>query len=240
MNAPASARVDELLRHPSAGRVLELAAIAPAWLIGLLSGFFISIPVGPINVTILNEAARRGFRYGFFIGLGSALMELLYCALGFTTFSQWLDTRFWRAALQLISFMVIGVLGVKYLLIPALPATNPTVERVEHRLHPHHAFTIGFVRTLGNPAVLLFWITVAATFVSHRWVDNTWSAKAEFIVGVAAGCLAWFTLISLGASRGRGRFSTRTLTGLSHVSGATLLLVAVVLGYRLVKLLAQR
>ena len=32
-----------------------------AALTGFLSGFLLSVPVGPINLTILNEGARRGF-----------------------------------------------------------------------------------------------------------------------------------------------------------------------------------
>jgi threonine/homoserine/homoserine lactone efflux protein len=221
-------------------RVEEFAAILPAWLIGFLSGFFISIPVGPINVTIMNEGARRGFNYAFFIGLGSAVMELVYCAIGFAGFSQLFHTRVARAILELISFIMMAFLGVKYIVIAALPTTNKTVEKVEHRLHPHHAFTIGFVRTLGNPGVLLFWIAASATFISHEWVVNTWGAKWECIGGVAAGCVAWFTGLAFAVSRGHGRFSTRTLTWMSHISGATLLLAALAIGFRLVKLLAQR
>ncbi|MBI2927025.1 MAG: LysE family transporter [Verrucomicrobia bacterium] len=221
-------------------RVGEFAAILPAWLIGLLSGFFISIPVGPINVTIMNEGARRGFNYALFIGLGSALMELLYCLLGFAGFSSLFNTRIARATLELISFLMMLFLGLKYIIIAALPATTKTVEKVEHRLHPHHAFTIGFVRTLGNPGVLLFWIAVSATFISHEWVENNWADKWECIAGVAAGCVAWFALLAFAVSRGHGRFSTRTLTWMSHVSGATLLLAALVIGFRLVKLLAHR
>lgn len=224
----------------NSARVEEFAAILPAWLIGLLSGFFISIPVGPINVTILNEGARRGFRYAFFIGLGSAVMELIYCSIGFAGFSHLFHTRVARAILELISFMMMAFLGVKYIVIAALPATTRTVERVEHRLHPHHAFTIGFVRTLGNPGVLLFWIAASATFISHEWVANTWKDKWECIAGVAGGCLAWFAGLAFAVSRGHGRFSQRTLTWMSHVSGATLLVAALVIGYRLVKLLAQR
>ena len=42
-----------------------------ACLIGFLSGFILSIPVGPINLTILNEGARRGFLWAALIGMGS-------------------------------------------------------------------------------------------------------------------------------------------------------------------------
>ena len=58
-----------------------------AWLVGALSGFFVSIPVGPINIAIVNEGARKGFWWGFWIGLGAVVMEVVYCAVAFAGFS---------------------------------------------------------------------------------------------------------------------------------------------------------
>ena len=57
-----------------------------AFITGLCAGFLISIPVGPINLTIINEGARRGFRWALLIGLGSVLMESIDCALALTGF----------------------------------------------------------------------------------------------------------------------------------------------------------
>ena len=41
----------------------ELPSILIAGLTGLISGVLLSIPVGPVNLTILNEGARRGFKW---------------------------------------------------------------------------------------------------------------------------------------------------------------------------------
>ena len=43
---------------------------------GFASGFLVSIPVGPINISIVNEGARRGFGWAFLIGLGATLTTL--------------------------------------------------------------------------------------------------------------------------------------------------------------------
>src|SRR5438552_504937 len=94
---------------------------------GFASGFLVSIPVGPINISIVNEGARRGFGWAFLIGLGATL-----------------------------------------------------------------------------------------------------------------GCFSWFTLLSSLVSRGRRRFSTGTLVRMSQFSGASLLIVSLVMGGRLVRLLAHR
>ena len=206
---------------------------------GFAFGFLVSIPVGPINVSIVNEGARRGFRWGFLIGLGATIMEVIYCAIAFAGFTHMFDSRWIKATMELVSFLLMLFLGVKYLLAHSLPATTRTVESVEHRLHPHTAFWTGLVRCLGNPGVLLFWITISATFISHEWMDDTWRSKGTCLAGVALGCFLWFTLLSYLVSRGHGRFSTNTLLRMSQCCGASVLVVAIVTGMRLVRLLAH-
>ena len=213
--------------------------LVPA-LTGFVSGFLVSIPVGPINISIVNEGARRGFVWAFLIGLGATIMEVIYCAIAFAGFTHLFDSRVVKATMELVSFLLMLFLGVKYLIAHSLPATTRSVESIEHHLHPHTAFWIGFVRCLGNPGVLLWWITISATFISHDWMDDTWQSKGMCLLGVTLGCFSWFTLLSFLVSRGHGRFSTNTLLRMSQFSGASLLIVSLVMGGRLVQLLAHR
>ncbi|MCF7765448.1 MAG: LysE family translocator [Verrucomicrobia bacterium] len=211
-----------------------------ACLLGVASGFLVSIPVGPINITIINEGARRGFRSAALISLGAMTMDFLYCALAFAGFSGVFSSPILRASIELLSFLAMLYLGIKYLRVTDLPITSKSLERVEHRLHPHSAFMIGFVRVLGNPGALLFWIALSATFISHRWIDTTWISKASCVVGMTIGALAWFLVLSYAVSLGHGKISAKTLARMSHISGASLLIVAFCIGSRLVFLLAQR
>ena len=207
---------------------------------GFVSGFLVSIPVGPINISIVNEGARRGFRWAFLIGLGATIMEVIYCAIAFAGFTHLFDSRVVKATMELVSFLLMLFLGFKYLFAHSLPATTRSVESFEHRLHPHTAFWTGFVRCLANPCVLLFWITIPATFISHDWMDDTWPSKGMCLLGVTLGCFSWFTLLSFLVSRRHGHFSTSTLLRMSQFSGASLLIVSLVMGGRLIKLLAHR
>ena len=215
-------------------------SLLTAGIAGIISGFVVSIPVGPINITIINEGARRGFFWAFMIGLGAMAMDLIYCGIAFAGFSGLFASPWMKAAMELLSFLFLIYLGVKYLLTPSLPATTPTVDAVEHKLHPHAAFWIGFVRVLGNPAVLLFWVTVSATFISHDWIDNSLLSKAVCVFGTFIGGLAWFVLLSFLVSKGHGKFSTKGLIRMAHISGAVLLLAGIFIGFRLVRLLADR
>ena len=217
----------------------DVSSIISAGVIGLFSGFVFSIPVGPINLAIINEGAKRGFRWGVLIAFGAIAMDIIYCGVAFAGFSELFATHLLRATMELLSFLALIYLGLKYLSATHLEASSKSLELVEHKLHPHTAFMIGFVRVLGNPAVLLFWITLSASFMSHEVIANTWPSKSACVLGLASGAFGWFVLLSFLVSLGHGRFSAKTLVRMSHVSGACLLLVALYLAVRLVRLLAQ-
>ena len=79
---------------------------------GFVSGFLVSIPVGPINISIVNEGARRGFGWAFLIGLGATIMEVIYCAIAFAGFTHLFDSRVVKATMELVSFLLMMFLGV--------------------------------------------------------------------------------------------------------------------------------
>lgn len=211
-----------------------------AGIAGLVGGFLFCIPVGPINITIINEGARRGFFWALMIGFGAMVMDLIYCSIAFAGFSSIFSSNFMKATMQLLSFLFLIYLGVKYLLTASLPATTRTVEAVEQKLHPHAAFWIGFVRVLGNPAVLLFWITMSATFMAHDLINDTLLSKGICVLGTFIGGILWFLLLSFLVAKGHGKFSTKALVRMAHISGAVLLLAGIWVGYQLISTLAKQ
>ena len=169
---------------------------------GFLIGLLLSMPVGPVNLTIINGAAQRGFKYAMLIGLGAVDdgCDLLHDRVHglFVVLRQ---PPLSRASMEVFTFVFMLFLGMKFL--SAKTVTAPThlgaaasriEKRIDEKLHPHSAFMIGFTRVLGNMGVLLFWIVAAAYFMSHEayftsheWVEDTVAAKAAFIAGVALG-----------------------------------------------------
>ncbi|MGH7993434.1 MAG: LysE family translocator [Limisphaerales bacterium] len=227
--------------------MLPLSTILLAVVTGLISGLLLSMPnIGPVNLTIINESARRGFTQGMLVGLGASAMELIYCTIAFTGFSSFFDYRVVKASMEVFSFAFLLFLGGKFLLAKTvaaatqLGATAGKIEaRVGEKLHPHSAFMTGFVRVLGNFGVLLFWIVLAANFMSHDWVADTLVAKAACVVGVALGTNFWFCTLSYGVSRGRSRFNETTLVRMQHISGLCLIAVGLIDGGHIVWQLAR-
>lgn len=226
--------------------MFELSAILKAATTGVISGLLLSIPVGPINLTIMNEGARRGFRRALLIGLGATAMEVIYCAVAFTSFAGVLLQGWLKAGLEVFSFGFLLFLGIKFLTAKTVTApmhisaaADRLEERIEQKLHPHSAFMTGLVRVAGNVGVLLFWIILAANFMSRGWVEPTWEGKLACLLGVAVGTGAWFTGLSWAVSAGHGSLSERTLLRMERFSGVVLLALALGHGAHLTWQLAR-
>jgi threonine/homoserine/homoserine lactone efflux protein len=221
-------------------------------LLAALAGYlcsltFSSIPFGPVNLTILNEGAQRGFRWALLIGLGAATMETIYCGFSFTSFSTLLDHGIVQAFMQLFSFVFILFLGFKFLLAKSVhvptkldTATEKIETRIEQKFHPHSAYMTGFTRVLGNLGVLLFWMVLAANLMTREWVDaDLFAAKAACVGGVLLGTSTWFTILSFGVSRGHRRMSEKTLLRLQHFSGICLIIFGLIQGSHIAWQLAK-
>lgn len=219
---------------------MALEHTSTAGITGFIAGFLISIPVGPINLTIINEGARRGFFWALMIGCGSVLMESIYCAIALAGFSAFLGLPMVKSVMELLSFLFLLFLSWKYFRAKSIPEHTHGADVIEQKLHPRSAFMIGFVRVLGNPSVLLLWVTLAATFLAHNWVDRTTDDRVACVIGVAGGAGLWFFLLAWVVSKGHGRFSPRVLLRMAHVSGAILFIAALWIGWRIVGELHER
>jgi L-lysine exporter family protein LysE/ArgO len=220
-------------------------------LLAAISGFvcalvFACIPVGPINLTILNEGARRGFLWAFLIGLGATIMDAIYCALSFTGLAQFFDHGLMKHILQVMSFVFLLFLGFKFLLAKSVKlqnkfevATEKLEARLEEKIHPHTAFGTGFIRVAANLGVLAAWVVVSANLMTHDWVDDSVVARMACVAGVFTGTILWFLILSYGVSRGHGKFSEKFLLRLQHISGLCLISTAAVEGVQIAWHLSQ-
>ncbi|MGO8763831.1 MAG: LysE family translocator [Limisphaerales bacterium] len=216
-----------------------LAAILVAAEAGFFTALLLSsIPVGPINLTIINEGAQRGFKWAILIGLGASVMELIYCSIAFTGLSSLFDNRTVKASMEVFSFAFLILIGGKFLYAQGIRAPTPLElaaqkleRRLDEKLHPHSAFMTGFVRVMGNFGVLLTWVVLAAYLMSHDafltsrdWVANRFIDKVACVAGAWLGTSTWYCILSYSVSRGHGKFSDKTLLRMQHISGFCLLM----------------
>src|SRR6478735_2601500 len=211
----------------------ELPPIFIAALTGFIAGLVLCLPVGPVNLAIV-EGARKGFKWAALIGLGATAMEVIYCAIAFTSFAAFFQKGVVKSVMEVFSFAFMLFLGVRFLAAKPGPVMEKLEqrfeERIEEKLHPHSAFMIGFVRTLANPGVLVGWIVLGANFISRGWVQPNREGKFFCLAGVALSVGLWFTGLSWAVSIGHRKYSPKTMRRMEQVAGVGLIVFALLDG----------
>ncbi|NBD35727.1 MAG: LysE family transporter [Chloroflexi bacterium] len=174
----------------------------PLLLRGILIGFSIAAPVGPIGVLCIRRTLTEGRASGLVSGLGAASADAIYgCIAGFglTFISNALVTQ--QHWLRLIGGAFLCYLGVKTLL--AAPA-DQAVEAEGQGLIGSYAST--FFLTLTNPMTVL---SFAAIFAGLGLADTSgdYASAGMLVLGVFTGSALWWLMLSGGVSLFRERFS---------------------------------
>ena len=209
-------------------------------LAGFVSGFVVSVPIGPVNLTVINHALRKGFGNAFLIGAGAIVAETLYATLMLWGHASILDEPRVVLGLRIVAVIVITALGIRYLVFkPArLNASEVAAEIVEQRWHHPRSFLLGFALTITNFMLVVLWATLVTLLFAHEWVLPVRQSRLLCALGVLCGGLAWFFLLSFFVSRAHRRVKNQTLLVLVRGCGALFLGFAVLLAYRLFVVLA--
>jgi len=214
----------------------EFDDLAKALVAGVVCGFVVSVPVGPVNLTVINGALRKGFLSAFLAGLGAVAAETIYAALMLAGHSSLLDKPGVTLTMRIIGVVVIAGVGIRSILSQPEQIEARSVaatERVEERWHHPKSFLLGFLLTVSNLALVLLWAFLAGLLLDHEWVQPEGPNRAMCVAGVFTGGVVWFFLLAFFVSRAHRRVSPRTLTQLARVCGVVFLIFAGLLAYRL-------
>ncbi|WP_119065175.1 LysE/ArgO family amino acid transporter [Aggregatilinea lenta] len=186
---------------------------------GLIIGFSIAAPVGPIGVLCIRRTLADGRAHGLVSGLGAATADAMYgaiAAFGLTAVSGFLVDQ--QTALRLIGGAFLIFLGVRTL--RARPAENAAVVATPNgSLRAAYLSTVAL--TLTNPATILSFVAIFAGLgLSETGGDAL--AALGLVAGVFAGSAAWWLLLSGGVSLLRTSFTPRRLRWVNWASGAIL------------------
>lgn len=161
---------------------------------GLIIGFSIAAPVGPIGVLCINRSLHEGWKVGFATGLGAAIADGVYGAIagfGLTFISTFLiSQQYW---IKLIGGIFLLYLGVKTL--TSKPPKQIAITDAKTNLF--RAFATTFFLTLTNPMTILSFVAVFAG-LGLGSVNSSYLEASVMIVGIIIGSLLWWILLSGG------------------------------------------
>ena len=181
---------------------------------GIVIGFSIAAPVGPIGVLCIRRTLAEGRTVGLVSGLGAATADAFYgCVAGFglTFISDLLISQ--KVWLRLVGGAFLIYLGIRTLL--SRPAGQAASVKDNGLLG---AYGSTLFLTVTNPITILFFAGVMAGLGVGSTTSDYLSAGV-LVLGVFIGSASWWLILSGSVSLFRSRFDDRVLTWINRVSG---------------------
>lgn len=189
----------------------------------LIVGICAAVPVGPVLILILQKTLRRGRWAGTVAGIGSALGDAIYAAIGLFTISLLSDFINDHAALiMILGGALVAVIGITIFLKDASSGLDS--EESHFTMAGYAVQTLGCV--MSNPAALAVMIALLSVFGldAHTTAAPVWAV----VLCVFGGeFLYWYSISAL-----VGRFmrvKPRTLKIFSKICGAVIAVFGIVL-----------
>lgn len=184
---------------------------------GLMIGFSIAMPVGPIGLLCIRNVLTFGMLCGLITGLGAACADAIYGALagfGVTAVSSFLETH--GAYIQICGALFLSYLGISTFFGKASNTDNKEVGLTNYR-----AFLATFLLTLTNPMTIISFAGVYAGLgIGHE--NSSVNHALITTLGVFLGSIVWWFILSLTASIFRDKFTTTSSIWLNKISGSIL------------------
>lgn len=176
------------------------------FVIGALIGALTGVPIGPVNVAVIDAACRHTLRRAIAVGMGGALADGLYAMLGILGVGPYLDDNPGvPPILYAVSgavLLVYGVLTVRSKPIPPAMvqgkggrAPEPAA-RASSEMWP--GFMLGVALIILNPAAIVTWVVIVGPIMQGATTPEGISAT----VGVTCGSFLWFSLVAYLSNHG--------------------------------------
>jgi len=181
---------------------------------GLILGFSIAAPVGPIGILCIRKTLQFGRFSGFVSGIGAAFADALYAivaAFGLTFISHFLlSAQHW---LKLLGGVFLIYLGWKtFFSKPAGESSS-----VSH-VSLFNDFVTTFFLTVANPMTILAFLAVFAG-LGVSSIQGDYAQATLLVLGVFLGSAFWWLILSEGVTLFRKRIGEKVMSWINKIAG---------------------
>jgi threonine/homoserine/homoserine lactone efflux protein len=181
---------------------------------GIILGFSIAAPVGPIGVLCIRKTLQFGRLSGFISGLGAAVADAFYgmiAAFGLTYISSLLLAgQFW---LRLLGGFFLIYLGVKTICSKPME----TDKCVTHKTLVAD-FISTFFLTITNPMTILSFLAVFAG-LGLSDTSGDYLSAGMLVLGVFIGSSLWWLILSEGVTFFRNSIRQDVMSWINRFAG---------------------
>ena len=200
---------------------------------GIVLGFSIAAPVGPIGVLCIRRSLQNGFKSGLASGLGAATADAVYgmiAAAGLTLAADFLKQ-------QQIWLGLLGGIFLLYLGVQTFRSQAPEMQEDEKKSNSIVGdYFSTFILTLSNPVTIFSFI---ALFGGMNAGADTKFGAFILVLGVFSGSALWWLTLSTSVSLFRKKFSPQVLLWVNRIAGGVIIGFSVLMLWRTVQSLVM-
>jgi threonine/homoserine/homoserine lactone efflux protein len=208
--------------------------------VGVLAGAGTGVPIGPVNVAVIDAAYRHTLRRAIATGLGGACADCFYAALGVLGVTPVLQTHpSVLTVLYALSGLILLVYGFLTARSQPVKPAHPTDGAAQARSREKEmwsGFTTGLALIVLNPAAVVTWVVIMGSIVSEVTSESPTVLEGLLCaVGVFVGSFGWFALVAYLTHKGKHVLGEKA-AWIPRVIGIALMVYAVFLIARAIKL----
>lgn len=192
---------------------------------GILIGFLVSIPLGPIGVLVIQRTVNKSRIAGFLSGMGAAISDTLYAIIAGFSLTFVIDfIRQYEVYLQAIGALVLLGLGIHIFF--KNPATDLRRNKLRGNTHLKDIIS-SFLVTFSNPLSVFVFLAV---FTSSGVAVSLEHPYHSFflILGIFTGAVIWWFSLSGIVSLFRHKINLRILWWINKSAGAIIVIFVLV------------
>jgi threonine/homoserine/homoserine lactone efflux protein len=189
---------------------------------GIIIGFCIAAPIGPIAILCIRRTLACGWRSGLATGLGAATADGIYAgiaAFGLTVVTGLLTGH--MVIVRAVGGALLVCLGVRIFL--SAPPDNPGTAG-EGTLLQDYVTTVFL--TLTNPMTLISFAGVFAA-LGIGGLSGGGIPAVLMVLGITAGSVAWWFLLVGGTAVLGSRCDSRVLGLVNRIAGVLIVLFGI-------------
>ena len=184
---------------------------------GLIIGFAMAVPIGPIGVLCIRKTLAEGHARGLIVGFGAATADALYggvAAFGLTLVTDAIVSyEFW---LRLAGGTLLLFLGARTFVAKRKESVVPF-----DKGGLLGSYIASFILAMTNPVTIFAFIAVFAALGLGG--EFGFLSACILVVGVFAGSCLWFLLLGYIATLFRTKLDSGGLRWVNRVSGALII-----------------
>lgn len=209
------------------------------FVVGVLAGALTGVPIGPVNVAVIDAAYRHTLRRAIAVGLGGACGDCLYSTLGVLGVTPVLQTYpNVLTALYAISgsvLLVYGFLTARTQPVQPARASDTALPVTASREEMWQGFRVGLALILLNPAAIVTWVVIMGSMISEVTSEAPTALEGILCaIGVFCGSFGWFALVAYLTQKGKHVLGEKA-AWIPRVVGVALMVYAVYLIAKAVK-----